>query len=100
MNAPSSQLTLGNIMLVHDHSMAERFNLLCRYNTFQNYNCIAVSTLTIEQRSRLPYKVLCSRQFGEGLDGLLERFKPLQAYKLIGSYPMNNIISGIQYFIT
>ena len=34
----------------------------------------------------------------EDRDGLLERFKPLQAYRL-GSYPMNNIISGIQYFI-
>ena len=34
----------------------------------------------------------------EGRDGLLERFKHLQAYRL-GSYPMNNIISGIQYFI-
>ena len=31
----------------------------------------------------------------EGRDGLLERFKPLQAY-MLGSYPINNIISGIQ----
>ena len=59
MNAPSSQLTLCNVMLVHDYSMEEHFNLLWGYNTFQNYNCIAVSALTIDQRSRLYCIVRC-----------------------------------------
>ena len=31
-------------MLVHDYSMVEQINLVCGYNTFQNYNCVAVST--------------------------------------------------------
>ena len=42
--------------------------------TYMIGSCLSCN-LTIEQRSRLYYKVLCSRQFGEGRDGLLERLK-------------------------